>query len=184
MANRTRSRQYEHNRAYRVSGSAAYQPEFDGSAVRVRQPRPETRPQVQPRRAIAPRPRVQVRPAGTVSLLAVVGLAVVAVCAALLVVANVRLMVVNDETVDLRAQLKTLQTEEATLLARQEQSYDLAAIQQELTASGEMVKPQPSQFTYISTSQADSVVKYQKPGQSFRDALYEKLRDLSSGLLS
>lgn len=184
MANRTRARQYSQNRAYRVSGSAAYQPEFDGSAVRVRQPRPETRPQVQPRRAIAPRPRVQVRPAGTVSLLAVVGLAVVAVCAALLVAVNIQLMVVSDETVDLRAQLKTLQAEEATLLARREQTYDLSAIQQELIASGEMVKPQPSQVTYLSASQADSVVKYQKPGQSFRDALYEKLRDLSGGLFS
>lgn len=187
MAKQTRTRrnyQSYQNNPYRVSGSAAYQLDYDGSAARVRQPRPEHRPQVQPRRPVAPRPRVQVRPAGSVSLLAVVGFAVVAVCAALLLVANARLMVINDETVSLRTELKALQAEEATLLAQRDRAYDLDAIEAQLTASGAMVKPQPSQVTYLNADQPDSVVKYGKPKQSLRDSLYEKLRAFSENLFS
>lgn len=181
MANQRKrqTRQYYQNNPYRVSGSAAYQLDYDGS--RVRQPRPEVRPQVRPRRQPAPRPRVQVRPAGTVSLLAVVGFTAVAVCAALLLVANVKLMVLNDETVSLRAQLKSLQAEEVTLMAQRDRAIDLDAIESGLVASGAMVQPQPSQITYINADQPDSVVKYEKPRQSFRDALFEKLRGLSAG---
>lgn len=179
-----KTRQMYRNNPYRVNGTAAYQLGYDGSAARVRQPRPEPRPQVQPRRHIAPRPRVQVRPAGSVSLLAVVGFAAVAVCAALLLIANARLMVLGDETVALRAQLKTLQAEEATLLAQRDKGYDLDAIEAQLTASGAMVKPQPSQVTYLNADQPGSVVKYQKPKQSIRDAVYEKLRAFSDNLFS
>lgn len=181
---RRHTRQYYQNNPYRVSGSVAYQPDYDGSAARVRQPRPESRPQVQPRRQPAPRPHVQVRPAGTVSLLSVVGFAVVAVCAALLLVANVRLMMMDDEIVDLRAELKTLQAEEVTLMAQRDKSLDLDAIESELLASGTMVQPQPSQITYINADQPDSVVKYEKPRQSFRDSLFEKLKGFSAGLFS
>lgn len=187
MANQSRrkqTRRYDHNSAYRVSGSAAYQPDYDGSAARVRQPRPGSRPQVRPRRQPTPRPRVQVRPAGTVSLLAVVGFAAVAVCAALLLIANARLMVLNDETVALRAQLKTLQADEAVLLAKRDKIYDLDAIAAQFTASGAMVKPQPSQVTYLSADRPDSLVKYGRPHQGFRDALYEKLREISASLFS
>lgn len=170
------------NNPYRVSGSAAYR--LDYEANRVRQPRPDVRPQVQPRRQPAPRPRVQVRPAGAVSLLAVVGFAAVAVCAVLLLIANARLMVLNDETVELRSQLEALQAEEATLLAQRDKAYDLDAIKAQLTASGAMVQPQPSQITYLNADQPDSVVKFEKPTQSFRDSIYEKLRELSSSLFS
>jgi len=185
MANqrsRRQTRQYHQNGStYRVIGSAAYQPEYDGPAVRVRRPHPEVRPQVQPRRQPTPRPRVQVRPAGTVSLLAVVGFAAVAVCAVLLLIANARLMVLNDETVRLRTQLDSLQTEEATLLARRDKALDLDAIESELVASGTMVQPQPSQITYINADQPDSVVKYERPRLSFREALFEKLQAFSGG---
>ena len=183
MANQRRrqTRRYYQNNPYRVSGSAAYQPDFDGSAVRVRQPRPEIRPQVQPRRQPAPRPRVEVRPAGTVSLLAVVGFAAVAVCAALLLAANAKLMVLNDETVSLRAQLETLQAEAVTLMAQRDKAFDLEVIESELVASGAMVQPQPSQITYINAGRPDSIVKYEKPRQSFRDTLFEKLRGFSAG---
>lgn len=184
MANqrsRRQTRQYHQDHTYRVNGSAAYQPDYDGSAVRVRQPRPEVRPQVQPRRQPTPRPRVQVRPAGTVSLLAVVGFAAVAVCAALLLIANARLMVLNDETVSLRAQLESLQAEEVTLLARRDKAFDLDAIESELVSSGAMVQPQPSQITYINADQPDSVVKYKKPHRSFWDALSDKLQAFSAG---
>lgn len=184
QARRRQTRQYYQNNPYRVSGSAAYKLDYDGSAARVSQPRPQSHPQVQPRRRITPRPRVQVRPAGTVSLLAVAGFAAVAVCAALLLIANARLMVLNDETVALRAQLRTLQAEEVTLLAQRDKAYDLDAIAAQFTASGVMVKPQPSQVTYLNADRPDSVVKYERPRQGFLDGLYEKLREVSAGLFS
>ena len=189
MANqskRRRTRQHYQDNPYRVNGSAAYQLDYDGSAARVRKPRPEpkAKPQVKPRRQPAPRPRVQVRPAGTVSVLAVLGFGAVAVCAALFLIANVRLMMLNDETVSLRNELESLQEEEATLQAQRDQSYDLDAIEETLTSSGTMVKPQPSQITYLITDQPDSVVKFEQPRQSLWDAIYEKLLEVSTTMFS
>lgn len=183
---KTRPQAYRNNNRYRTYGSAAYQPDYNGSAVRVarRERQLQPRPQVRPRRRVVPRPQVQVRQANAFSPLAVVGFAAVALLTALLLVANARLMVINDQTVALRAQLKTLQEEQVTLLAKRELAYDLDAIEAQLTSDGTMVKPQPSQVTYLNASEPDSVVFFRTSEQRTLPDLIAELQDFFSDLLS
>lgn len=175
------------SRQYRTNGSAAYQPVYEGNTVRTPQReerrRPQTRPQVQPRRRVAERPRVEVREAGAVSPFAVVGFAVVAICAALLLVANAQLAVINDQTVAMRSQLSQLETEESALLAQYELAYDLKAIESSLTADGSMVKVQASQVSYLDVSEPDNVVYYDSNGQGV-NGLVSEIRSFFYELLS
>lgn len=172
MANNRRTR-----RQYHTYGSVAYQSDYDGSAVRaprreeLQRSQPQRKPQVQPRRRVVERPRIEVREAGAFSPFAIVGFAVVAICTALLLIANAQLAVINDQTVELRSQLATLQTEQNSLLAQYELSYDLDAIETQLTSDGSMVKLQPSQVTYLDVSEPDSVVFYESQGQGVEGIL-------------
>ena len=168
MANNRRTR-----RQYHTYGSVAYQSDYDGSAVRAprREELQRSQPQVQPRRRVVERPRIEVREAGAFSPFAIVGFAVVAICTALLLIANAQLAVINDQTVELRSQLATLQTEQNSLLAQYELSYDLDAIETQLTSDGSMVKLQPSQVTYLDVSEPDSVVFYESQGQGVEGLL-------------
>lgn len=174
MANQPRTR-----RQFRTYGSAAYQSAYDGTAVRaprreeLQRTQPQRRPQVQPRRRVMERPRVEVREAGAFAPFAVVGFAVVAICAALLLIANAQLAIINDQTVTLRSQLETLKTEQNSLLAQYELSYDLDVIESQLTADGSMVKLQPSQVTYLDVSEPDSVIYYDSKGQGVEGLLSE-----------
>lgn len=184
MADRRRNaypqqRQY---RTYDTYGTAAYQPYYDGNTVRA--PRREQRPQVQPRRHVVRRPQVQVRQAGSFSPLAVAGFAVVAACAALLLIASARLMVISDQTVTLRSQLAALQAEQTALLAQRERSYDLEAIEAQLTADGTMVKPRSSQVSYLTAAEPDSAVLFREAQPQGPAALFSRLERFFSSLLS
>lgn len=176
---KSRQTTYRSQRQYRTYGSVAYQPSYDGSAAKTprRKSQPKPKPQVRPRRRVVPRPQVQVRQANAFSPLAAVGFAVVALFATLLLIANARLMVINDETVALRSQLKTLQAEQVSLQAKRELAYDLDAIEAQLTADGTMVKPQPSQIIYLNAAEPDSVVLFHAPE---RRTIYDVAADLLS----
>lgn len=152
-------------RTYQTYGSVAYQNMYDGSAVRAPQrqespiqPRPQERPRVQPRERVRERPRVEVRQAGAVAPFAVIGFMVVALCAALLVISYAQLAIINDRTVQYKNELAELKTAETVLLAQYELAYDLAAIEQQLTSDGSMVKLQPNQITYLDISAPDNIV--------------------------
>lgn len=141
---------------------------YDGSAVRqieqeeVLRPRPLVRPR---ERAVA-RPKVRVREAGVVSPFAVVGFLTVAVFAVLLLFSYVQLAVISDQVVTLRSDLTTLKTEEAKLRAQYELAYDLEAIENSMTASGAMVKPQNGQTIYVDLSEPDAVTYFQQEESS------------------
>lgn len=186
-AARQNVRKIQHQQ-YRTNGSVAYQPGYEGNTVRAprrtQQPAPQPRPQVQPRRRVVQRPRVEVRQANAVSPFAVVGIAVVALLTFVLLIANARLMVINDQTVSLRSQLRELQAEQVTLLAKRELSYDLDAIEAQLTADGTMVKPQPSQITYLNSTEPDSVVFFFAPQRQGLSDLAGSIVDFFSDLLS
>ena len=181
-----RTRQvYRQNRQYHTYGSTAYQPGYDGSAVRAprRESESQPRPQVRPRRHVVQRPQPEIRQAGAFSPFAVIGFVAVAICAALLLIGNARLMVIKDQTVTLNAQLKTLQAEQASLLAQREQLYDLEAIEAQLTAAGTMVRPQPSQITYLNAAEPDSIVRFREPAQGI-GGLLQQFRDFFHSLAS
>lgn len=161
MAEQTRRR-----RTYQTYGSLAYQERFDGNTVRaprpqeVERPRPQERPRVQPRKRVQERPHVEVRQQGAVAPLAIVGFLSVAICAVLLVISYAQLAIINDQTVQLKSELEDLKSAETVLLAQYELSYDLAAIEQQLTADGSMIKLQPDQITYLDISEPDSIIVY------------------------
>ena len=125
---------------------------YDGSAARQLQ-REEVlrpRPMVRPRERAVVRPRVRVREAGLVSPFAVVGFLAVGVFAVLLTT-------ISQQVVELRSEMTALQSEEAKLRTAYELSYDLSSIEETMTASGAMVRPQNGQVVYVDLSEPDTV---------------------------
>jgi len=175
-------------RTYQTYGNVAYQPQFDGNAVRAprrqeveRPAPPQHRPQVQPRRQPQQRPRVEVREAGAVAPFAVIGFFAVALCAVLLVVSYAQLAVLNDQTVQKRADVAELMAEQTELMAEYELAYDLAAIENQLISSGTMVRVAPSQITYLDISSPDNMIVYSGEDQGLEGiwnrvtALFDRL---------
>ena len=135
---------------------------YDGSAARqlkgaeVLQPRP----MVRPKERVVARPRVRVREAGAVSPFAVAGFLAIGVFLVLLLFSYVNLMTVSQQVIDLQGEMTQLRTEEAKLRAQYELAYDLEGIEESMTASGAMVKPQNGQTIYVDLSEPDSVVLF------------------------
>ncbi len=185
MATERRTRQYT------TYGNVAYQPEFERSAApsrsRVQRPRREEertqRPRVQPRPQTVARPNVEVRSQGAIAPFAIIGFAAVILCALLLVMTSARLAMVKDETVELRSTLAELKTEEKTLQAEYELVFDLAAIEQQFTADGSMVRPGAGQTVYLDLSDGDQVIYYDNGGGGL-SGLLRQVGDFFGGILS
>ena len=145
---------------YGSYGNVAYAPGYAGGTVRI--PAGEEvyrpRPRVKPRERALVRPKVDVRPAGQVAPFAVAGFLAVAVVAALLVFSYVQLAVLGDQTAELKSQLSALQTENTTLTAEFEKTFDMASLQE--AVGSYMTKPTAEQYIYIDLSEADEVVVY------------------------
>ena len=171
-------------RRYPTYGNVAYQPEYPSSAVRAPARReaeqPRRRPRVQPRERVAARPQVEVRAQGAIAPFAIVGFAAVALC---VLSTLIQLVTVADETYDLQDQLEELQSEEKELMAQYELVYDLEEIEQQLTASGTMVKANSSNTVYLDLSEADSIIYYEQASGGI-PGLVDRLENLVSGLLS
>ncbi len=151
-------------RKYASYGAAAYASDYEGTAAR-RLAQEEVllpRPRVRPRQRVQTRPRVQVREQEGISVFVVVGFLAVGIFAALVMLSFVSLTTLSDESAVLRSELSDLQAEEAKLLAKYELAYDLKTIEETVTASGAMVKPQNGQIYTIDLSEPDSVVRYEK----------------------
>ncbi len=114
-------------------------------------------PMVRPRERAVVRPRVRVREAGLVSPFAVVGFLAVGVFAVLLLFSYVQLTTISQQVVELRNEMTALQSEEAKLRTAYELSYDLSSIEETMTASGAMVRPQNGQVVYVDLSEPDTV---------------------------
>ncbi len=149
---------------YDVYGNVAYAPGYGGAAApalpgeEILAPRPKVRPRVEE----YTRPQVRVREKEKVSLFAVVGFMAVLVFAILVVTSYMQLTIVNDQTVSLQNQLGDLKQQEAHLLSKYELAYDLKTIQEKMTSTGEMVKPQAGQMIVLDLSEPDSVVRFEQ----------------------
>jgi hypothetical protein len=146
---------------YATYGSVAYAPGYDGSAARrlereVVRPLPKERPEAR----VRARPRARVREQGRISVFAVVGFLAVGVFAALVLMSYVRLTTLSSETISLRSELSSLQTEEAKLQAQYELAYDIKSIEEKVTSDGQMVKPQSWQIYTVDLSEPDTVKRY------------------------
>ena len=136
--------------------------DYDGSAVRrLEQEVVQPRPLVRPREKAISRPKVRVREAGSISVFAVVGFLAIGICSVLLLMGYVQLATLSDEVVALRSEMTELRTEEAKLRAQYELAYDLSSIEERVTSSGRMVKPQGDQIYYVDLSEPDSVVRFE-----------------------
>lgn len=177
MATQRRVRQYATygNVAYKADGAAQTR-----ERKRVEQPR---RPRVQPRERVASRPQVQVRAQSAVAPFAIVGFVAAIACALLLVMGSAQLAAVNAETVELRSTLSQLQDEKKTLMAQYEKTFDLTALEQQLTADGSMVEAGAGQTVYLDLSQGDSVVYYEEARQGV-SGLIRQIEEFLSGILS
>lgn len=154
------------NTQYRIYGSVAYAPAYDGSAVRVPREREDVRYAPRPRentreRALT-RTQVQVRQAGAVAPFAVIGFLAVGVFAALLLYSHAQFAVLNDQVITARGELTDLQSEYSTLSAQYERAFDMERIQ---GAVGDtMAQPTQDQVVYLDLSEPDAVTVYRQSG--------------------
>lgn len=142
---------------YSSYGNAALEPEFSPDY----QTGTRTEPLVRPRERVAGRAKVKVRQAGYVAPTAVIGFALVAVMAALLLVSYVQLTVTSDRLVKLRNESATLADEHAKLLTEYELVYDLKTVEEQVLASGTMMKPVAGQEITLDLSEPDSAEIYE-----------------------
>lgn len=182
-------------RRYRTYGSVAYQPEFEQESVYaparrgeragspVRRPEQPRRPQIQPRKRPVARPSVQVRPQTAVAPFAVVGIFAVLVCSLLLVMSCAQLAVLNNDIVNLRGDLASLQDDGRVLQAKYELVFDLEAIEKQFLSNGSMVRAGVGQSVYLDLSAADSVVYCDGAGNSL-SALLQRAESYLANLVS
>ena len=146
---------------------------YDGSAARQLQ-REEVlrpRPMVRPRERAVVRPRVRVREAGLVSPFAVVGFLAVGVFAVLLLFSYVQLTTISQQVVELRTAY--------------ELSYDLSSIEETMTASGAMVRPQNGQVVYVDLSEPDTVTFFnQDEAVAGLDGMFESVKSIASEIVA
>lgn len=157
----------EKRQRYYTKHSSAYLSGYDGNAVRQLEQLEEFpihRNRVQRKKREVKRLELEVREPGKIAPFAVVGMLAVCLLAMLMLSQYASLVEVNDSAVGLKKDIEILKVEEAKLLTQYELAYDLQAIEQQILASGEMVKPQSTQVQMIELTEPDSVEYYQNAG--------------------
>ena len=160
---------------------------YDGSAARQleREEVLRPRPAQLPRERALERPKVRVREAGQVSVFAVVGFLAVGVFAVLLLFSYVQLTTISQQVVELRSEMTALQSEEAKLRTAYELSYDLSSIEETMTASGAMVRPQNGQVVYVDLSEPDTVTFFnQDEAAAGLDGMFESVKSIASEIVA
>ena len=168
---------------YRQSGRAV-----DGSlardldwAVRERElrhageaPRHQEQEQVRQQPKVHAAPKVLVRERQQVSLFSLLGFAAVAGLAVLVLMSYILLTALASDTVALKKQLSTLETEHAALTAQYEQMFDLTTVREAAEAAG-MTKPSTSQICYLDMAGGDTAIVYQQEEPSVLSSVLTSL---------
>lgn len=148
-------------------------------AVRERELRhageaPRHQEQVRQQPKVHAAPKVLVRERQKVSLFSLLGFAAVAGLAVLVLMSYIQLTALASDTVALKKQLSTLETEHATLTAQYEQMFDLTTVREAAEAAG-MTKPSASQICYLDMAGGDSAVVYQQEEPSVLSSVLTSL---------
>lgn len=148
-------------------------------AVRERELRhageaPRHQEQVRQQPKVHAAPKVLVRERQQVSLFSLLGFAAVAGLAVLVLMSYIQLTALASDTVALKKQLSTLETEHATLTAQYEQMFDLTTVQEAAEAAG-MTKPSTSQICYLDMAGGDSAIVYQQEEPSVLSSVLTSL---------
>ena len=169
MASAARDMRYRNYSSGYVDGSLAHDLDW---AVRERElrhageaPRHQERETVRETPKVKERPRVQVREKQHVSVVNLLGMGAVIAMAVLMLMSYIQLTVLAADTVELKTELETLESENVRLTAQYEQMFDLATVKESAEAAG-MVKPSASQIGYIDLSEGDSVIVYRREDPS------------------
>ena len=123
---------------------------------------------------IRQQPKVLVRERQQVSLFSLLGFAAVAGLAVLVLMSYIQLTALASDTVALKKQLSTLETEHATLTAQYEQMFDLTTVREAAEAAG-MTKPSTSQICYLDMAGGDSAIVYQQEEPSVLSSVLTSL---------
>ena len=148
-------------------------------AVRERELRhageaPRHQEQVRQQPKVHAAPKVLVRERQQVSLFSLLGFAAVAGLAVLVLMSYIQLTALASDTVALKKQLSTLETEHATLTAQYEQMFDLTTVREAAEAAG-MTKPSTSQICYLDMASGDSAIVYQQEEPSVLSSVLTSL---------
>ena len=148
-------------------------------AVRERELRhageaPRHQEQVRQQPKVHAAPKVLVRERQQVSLFSLLGFAAVAGLAVLVPMSYIQLTALASDTVALKKQLSTLETEHATLTAQYEQMFDLTTVREAAEAAG-MTKPSTSQICYLDMAGGDSAIVYQQEEPSVLSSVLTSL---------
>ena len=174
-----------------MDGNVAYDLNYQRNTVPVpdggqpyTQPRRQrrTRSGEVARRRTSTRPRVRLRPKEAVTPFAVVGFAIAAVMAVLVLVSNVQLNSIYADTVSLQNQLTELRTEGDMLKAEYEEVFNTETLQKAVKKAGNLKPSDNSQIVYVELSDPDNVVVYnQKEESTGIEAFLESVRSLFTG---
>lgn len=164
-----------------VYGSLAYDLNYPGfyqndsyAAPRTPTARPETRERTETARRV----RSQRRSRQSIAPTAIIGLVAAAFLFVTGITAQVNLLRVSNESVELESRLRELKEEEAKLRIAYESAFNLAEIEEYATLRLGMQKPNTSQIAYIDTSAPDKAVVVTEEDSGFVD----RVSDFLSGL--
>ena len=118
--------------------------------------------------------RPLVREAQKVSVVSVLGFAVVAVAAVMVLLNYVTLTQLSSDVVSLKNELTALKSENVKLTAEYQQMYDLSTVKEAAEAAG-MAKPVSGQVYYMDLSDGDSAVVYRTETPSVLSRLMTSL---------
>ena len=163
---------YQQKRNYRNRQANRSNLAYDYNALE--RERVYERPQPRPQIRTINRPKVSVRPAERVSVAAVLGFAVAGVMLALVLMSYVRLTALSDSVVSLQKELAALETENVTLTASYERTFDLKTLESAAAAAG-MSKPSPGQIYYLDMDVPDSASVYVTGNETVVGKLFSSL---------
>lgn len=164
-----------------VYGSLAYDfnnPElYGGEEYSAPKAPPVAKPQTRTRVRTRARPAVHTRQG--IAPAAIAGMLIAAFLLVTCITAQVRLMGVSGDSVELTGRLDALEEEQNKLRIRYESAFNLAEIEEYATTVLGMQKPTADQISYIDTSAPDKAVVI---GDGERDGFVDRAADFLSGL--
>ena len=132
------------------------------------------RPQRNPQIRTISRPNVAVRPAERVSVSAILGFVAAGAMLALVLVSYAHLTALSDSVVSLQKEISVLETEQVTLTATYERTFDLETLESAAAAAG-MSKPGTGQIYYLNSDTPDSASVYESGSESVLDRVFSVL---------
>lgn len=154
---------------YHTHGSAAYAPDHAPQKSPSRKPQTSTR-------TLSRRP-VQLREADALPIESIVGFVCIGALAATLMSGYAQLTTSSDQVVQLRNELKSLESEKLLMSAQYEKYFDIQRIEE--TLGSEMMLPTNEQVVYIDLSQPDNVKIIGKEDQAEK-SFFDTLKNIFS----